>query len=84
MDKMLTLEGGIGCRKSTWLDADVNKTIPFYNRLESLHQNARELPRLTNWAQLATLVDELVVQTINSQAPAAEITKAIQAKVDRV
>jgi multiple sugar transport system substrate-binding protein len=84
MDKMLTLEGGIGCRKSTWMDADVNKTIPFYNRLESLHQNARELPRLTNWAQLATLVDELVVQTINSQAPAAEITKAIQTKVDRL
>jgi multiple sugar transport system substrate-binding protein len=82
MDKMLTLEGGIGCRKSTWTDADVNKTIPFYNRLESLHANARELPRLTNWAQLATLIDELVVQTINSQTPAAEIAKAIQAKVD--
>ena len=84
MDKILTLEGGIGCRKSTWEDADVNRTIPFYNRLESLHSNARELPRLTNWAESATLIDELVMQTINSQTPAAQITKAIQAKVDRI
>src|SRR5262249_3382524 len=29
MDKMLTLEGGIGCRKSTWQDPEVNLTIPF-------------------------------------------------------
>jgi multiple sugar transport system substrate-binding protein len=36
MDKMLTLEGGIGCRRSTWQDPEVNNVIPFYDRLEHL------------------------------------------------
>src|SRR3954464_15180390 len=32
-DKLLTSEGGIGCRKSTWNDSEINKTIPFYHKL---------------------------------------------------
>ncbi len=30
MDKLTTLEGGIGCRLSTWSDPEVNALIPFY------------------------------------------------------
>ena len=41
MDKLTTLEGAIGCRLSTWSDAEVNQTIPFYHRLAELHQYAR-------------------------------------------
>jgi len=81
MDKLLTLEGGIGCRKSTWRDPDVNRAIPFYRNLETLHANARELPRLTNWADLAAHIDELVIGTINSQTPVAELAHAIQHKL---
>ena len=44
MDKLLTLEGGIGCRKSTWSDKQVNAVIPYYPLLEKLHENARDLP----------------------------------------
>ena len=84
MDKIVTMEGGIGCRKSTWSDPEVNKTIPFYNRLESLHASARELPRLSNWAHLATAIDELVIETINTQKPVEQITREIQAKVERM
>ncbi len=81
IDKMLTLEGGIGCRKSTWHDGDVNRTIPFYYRLEALHQNARELPRLSNWSELASRIDELVIGTINSQTPVDELAHAVQLKL---
>ena len=62
MDKLLTLEGAIGCRKSTWRDADVNRVVPFYHRLESLHEGARELPRMANWAQLAAGIDRIVMK----------------------
>lgn len=58
-DKLLTLEGAIGCRRSTWHDADVNRTIPFYRALEPWHAHARELPRLEHWAKLAELIDRL-------------------------
>jgi multiple sugar transport system substrate-binding protein len=84
MDKMLTLEGAIGCRRTTWQDADVNHEIPFYNKMEALHTYARELPRLSNWAQLAAVIDELVLAVINTQRPVAELTREAQAKIDRM
>ncbi|GAB4550282.1 MAG: hypothetical protein OHK0023_15960 [Anaerolineae bacterium] len=81
MDKALTLEGAIGCRKSTWADAEVNQTIPFYHRLSTLHENARALPRLSDWNERAKFIDELVLETINTDKPVADITRAIQAKL---
>lgn len=81
MDKLLTLEGAIGCRKSTWGDADVNATIPFYHKMESLHRVARELPRLSEWAKIAAVIDELVLAVINTEQPVAELVKTVQAKI---
>jgi multiple sugar transport system substrate-binding protein len=81
MDKLLTLEGGIGCCKSTWSDGDVNATIPFYHKMESLHRVSRELPRLSHWAEIAAVIDELVLAAINTQQPTAELVRLAQAKV---
>lgn len=81
-DKLLTLEGGIGCRKSTWSDTAVNTTIPFYHMLEPIHKNAREFPRLSNWAQLAEIIDQLVLNTINTERPIAELVQEAQQAVD--
>jgi multiple sugar transport system substrate-binding protein len=78
MDRLLTLEGGIGCRKSTWADAEVNAAIPFYHKMEGLHGVARELPRLSQWAQIATVIDGLVLAAINGDQPVAELVQAAQ------
>ncbi|RME71768.1 MAG: extracellular solute-binding protein [Chloroflexi bacterium] len=83
MDKLLTLEGGIGCRKSTWADGDVNQTIPFYHKMESLHHYARELPRLPHWAKLAGFIDELVLAVINTDRPIPELLQTVQEKIRR-
>ena len=80
MDKLLTLEGGIGCRKSTWSDAEVNAAIPFYHRLAALHQGARELPRLRNWSQLAAIIDRMVLDAIDTPEPTAAILRRAQAR----
>lgn len=77
-DKLLTLEGGIGCRKSTWTDAEVNATIPFYHKMEQLHGVARELPRLTEWAKIAATIDEVVLAAINTTQPITELVKKAQ------
>jgi multiple sugar transport system substrate-binding protein len=73
MDKLLTLEGGIGCRKSTWMDADVNQVIPFYREMERLHAGARELPRLIQWSRIASAIDQMVLEAINSERPEVEL-----------
>jgi multiple sugar transport system substrate-binding protein len=82
MDRLLTLEGGIGCRKSTWADETVNRTIPFYRALEELHANARELPRLEVWPQVAQIIDRMVTAAIDSNEAVESIALRGQADVD--
>jgi multiple sugar transport system substrate-binding protein len=84
MDRLLTLEGGIGCRKSTWCDAQVNSVVPFFHCLESLHEDARELPRLSNWSDLAAVIDRMVMDAIDSDEPTASIIQRAQACADKI
>lgn len=72
-DKLLTMEGGIGCRKSTWRDEDVNQTIPYYHRLEQLHQSAKSLPMVSTWSQIAKIIDEVVLRAIGTDIPSAQL-----------
>jgi multiple sugar transport system substrate-binding protein len=81
-DKLLTMEGGIGCRLSTWTDAEINQTIPYYHKLEHLHRSARSLPMLANWAQVAHIIDELVQLAINTDKPAEQLLANAQQKID--
>lgn len=73
MDKLLALEGAIGCRKSTWADPEVNLVIPFYHRLASLHGNARELPRRSDWSQIAQGIDTMITRAVNSSVGIPEL-----------
>lgn len=81
MDKLVTLEGAIGCRKSTWNDPDVNRAVPFYNRLESLHNNAREMPRMAEWPRIASLIDELMLNIIRTNKPVDQLSRETQTRV---
>jgi len=83
-DKRLTLEGGIGCRISTWKDPDINQLIPYYHKLEQLHQNAKTLPQKSNWAEIAVLIDEMVLNVLHSDDSVAEIVKATQDKINLI
>lgn len=83
-DRQRTLGGVIGCRKSTWNDAEVNRQIPFYGRMESLHAYARELPRLANWVTLSAVVDEMVLRAINTAEPIEAIVRQAQAKATMI
>ena len=78
MDKLLTLAGGIGCRRSTWLDADVARVAPFFKRLPHLHENARELPRSTDWPALAHLIDRLVIDALDTAEPIPSLLERAQ------
>jgi multiple sugar transport system substrate-binding protein len=84
MDRLLTLEGAIGCRKSTWSDAQVNSVVPFFHFLENLHQNARELPRLSNWSDLASVIDRMVLDAIDTEEPTAAIVLRAQASAGEI
>jgi len=84
MDKLLTLDGATGCRKSTWNDAEVNGIIPFYNRLESLHANARELPRLASWPKIAAVIDGLVSALTQTNTPVPQLVREADEKASGI
>lgn len=81
MDKLLTLEGAIGCRKSTWSDHDVNSAIPFYHALEGLHKSARELPRLSSWARIAAVLDDTIQQALRTDRSEGDLLAEAQARI---
>ncbi|MFF5382967.1 extracellular solute-binding protein [Pedobacter suwonensis] len=83
-DKLLTLEGGIGCRLSTWKDAEVNEMIPYYHKLEQLHEVANTLPQHKNWTQIAKIIDEMVLKAINTTAESAGLIGAAQNQINKL
>ena len=80
-DKLLTLEGGIGFRKSTWKDEGINAIIPYYHKLEQLHHTARSLPQKANWAHIAKIIDETVLHAINTDTAIEQLLAAAQQKI---
>lgn len=83
-DKLLTTEGGIGCRKSTWKDEEINTLIPFYHKLEMLHENALTLPQTPIWPKVCELIDHMVLKAINSDIPSAQILKETQINIQKI
>jgi multiple sugar transport system substrate-binding protein len=67
------MEGGIGCRLSTWTDPEVNALIPFYADLARLHEGTRTLPRSRQLPALIHIIDEAVQTAISSDEPSAAI-----------
>jgi len=80
----LTLEGGIGCRKSTWRDEDISAVIPFYTQLEEFHHDARSLPRLSHWEELSVYLDEMVIAAIGTDQPEDELLARTEAGMNKV
>lgn len=83
-DKALTLEGGIGCRISSWNDAEINRVIPYYHKLETLHAVANMLPQKKNWASIAMVIDEMVLNALNTNEPVEKLVLLAQQKIDQL
>ncbi|MHB1020833.1 MAG: extracellular solute-binding protein [Acidobacteriaceae bacterium] len=79
MDKLTTMEGAIGCRRSTWEDEDVNAQIPFYRRMAALHACAREIPQMQEWPQIARVIDTLVTDAIATRTPVSTLLQEAEA-----
>lgn len=84
MDRVTTLEGGIGCRLSTWSDPEVNMQIPYYHRLAELHETARQLPRSRALPQLVAVIDRAVQEALAGDEPSAAILARAQVVADDI
>lgn len=82
MDKLTTLEGAIGVRRSTWSDLEVNALVPFYHQLEWLHAHARELPALPRLAEISHVIDRMLTRALTEAAPTETLLAQAQAEAE--
>lgn len=73
MDLLVSSSGAVGCRRSTWADPGLNAAMPFYHRLEALHEHAREIPQREDWGRVAGILDRLMSGAVSTQKPVAEL-----------
>lgn len=81
MDRLTTLQGAIGVRRSTWNDPEVNAAVPYYHELDRLHEHARELPAHPRLSGIAGVVDEMVGRALSGTRPSADLLAEAQARV---
>ena len=84
MDKVTTLEGAIGVRRSTWADPEVNNLVPYYHKLDVLHAQARELPLHPRLADISHVVDDLLGRAVVSDVPSAVLLDEAQHRVEEL
>lgn len=84
MDRLTTLEGAIGVRRSTWADPEVNRLIPFFQQLEELHEHARELPAHPRLADIAHVIDDLLAQATGTSQPVDRLLREAQGRIERI
>ena len=84
MDKLTTLEGAIGVRRSTWADREVNDLVPYYHKLDALHARARELPLHPRLADISHVVDDLLGRAVASDVPSSILLNEAQRSVEEL
>ncbi len=84
MDKLTTLEGAIGVRRSTWGDEQINRLIPFYHELDALHEHARELPLHPRLADASREIDRLLARALDTREPSSELLSEAQARLEAI
>jgi multiple sugar transport system substrate-binding protein len=84
MDKLTTLEGAIGVRRSTWADREVNSLVPYYHKLDALHARARELPLHPRLSDISHVVDDLLGRAVASDVPSAVLLDEAQRRVEEL
>lgn len=82
MDKLTTTEGAIGVRRSTWVDAEVNAQIPYYHRLDWLHEHAREMPMTPKLAEISHIVDDMLTAAVTTSRSSSRLLEEAQERAE--
>jgi len=82
MDLGIVKHGTVGVRLSTWRDAEVQKEIPAYAKIEEISLGARKLPRSRNLPVFAGILNEVAMEALRTDEPSAAILARGQARID--
>lgn len=71
MDRVTAVEGGNGCRLSTWGDPELQARFPCYQIMEDVHAQARTLPALAEVPQIMAILGAAIDRVYRHDQPAA-------------
>jgi multiple sugar transport system substrate-binding protein len=77
-DKLTTLHGAVGVRRSTWNDPEVVERVPIYAQLEQLSAEARTLPFCEDLPKLAEIMNEVTISALTTNEPSEAILTQAQ------
>jgi multiple sugar transport system substrate-binding protein len=81
VDLARTEHGTVGVRLSTWRNADLQKAVPCYRRIEEISLGARRLPRTQSLPAFAEIVDGIMIDALTTNMPTTEILRRAQTRV---
>lgn len=84
MDRLTTIEGAIGARRSTWADPEINGRIPYYSKLEALHAYAKEMPRRADLSAFARVIDDVLRRALTSTTASRKLLIEAQRAVEDI
>jgi multiple sugar transport system substrate-binding protein len=79
LDLGIVKHGTVGVRLSTWRDAQVQRQIPAYSKIEEISLGARKLPRSKNLPAFAAILNDVAIEALTTE----EASKAILAKAQQ-
>jgi multiple sugar transport system substrate-binding protein len=82
MDLGIVKHGTVGVRLSTWRNAEVQKQIPAYAKIEEISLGARKLPRSRNLPAFAEILNDVAMEALKTDEPSAAILAKGQARID--
>jgi multiple sugar transport system substrate-binding protein len=81
-DLGITRHGTVGCRLSTWRNAELQARIPVYREVEAISLSARQLPTGPDMASFAAIVDDVITRALTTDEPSAAILESAQREID--
>jgi multiple sugar transport system substrate-binding protein len=81
-DLGITRHGTVGCRLSTWRNAELQSHIPVYREVEAISLGARQLPTGPAMASFAAIIDNLITRALTTSEPSAAILESAQHEID--
>jgi multiple sugar transport system substrate-binding protein len=82
MDLGIVKHGTVGVRLSTWRNAEVQKEIPAYAKIEEISLGARKLPRSRDLPAFAEILNDVAMEALRTDEPSAAILARGQARID--
>lgn len=73
--------GTVPVRLSSWHNADLQRRVPCYERIEEISLGARRLPRTESLPAFAEIVDLMVVEALTTNEPSTAILQRAQQRV---